>query len=81
MSSAGALSNVPLVGRESSANSGDLRVTKAVVGGKAVWLLTVLFLFKFSLVNPWVRGDGVGYYAYVRALLVEHKLDCQNYWR
>ena len=25
--------------------------------------------------NPWVRGDGVGYYAYVRAPLIEHDLD------
>ena len=25
--------------------------------------------------NPWVRGDGVGYYAYARAPLIEHSLD------
>jgi len=27
------------------------------------------------LLNPWVRGDGVGYYAYVRAPLIQHDLD------
>jgi len=32
------------------------------------------------MVNPWVRGDGVGYYAYGRALLVEHSLDFRNDW-
>jgi hypothetical protein len=27
------------------------------------------------MLNPWVRGDGVGYYAYARAPLIEHDLD------
>ncbi|MFZ0637711.1 MAG: hypothetical protein WA755_11750 [Candidatus Acidiferrales bacterium] len=43
--------------------------------------LLVIFLFTLPLVNPWVRGDGVGYYAYARALLIEHRLDFQNDWR
>jgi hypothetical protein len=38
------------------------------------WLL-VLFLVSLPLVNPWVRGDGVGYYAFARAPLIEHSLD------
>jgi hypothetical protein len=38
-------------------------------------LLLVLFLLSLPLVNPWVRGDGVGYYAYARAPLIEHSLD------
>jgi hypothetical protein len=38
-------------------------------------ILLVLFLFTLPLLNPWVRGDGVGYYAYVRAPLIEHNLD------
>jgi hypothetical protein len=37
--------------------------------------LLILFLLSLPLVNPWVRGDGVGYYAYARAPLVEHSLD------
>ncbi|MGH9685956.1 MAG: hypothetical protein ACRD5K_02560 [Candidatus Acidiferrales bacterium] len=32
------------------------------------------------LLNPWVRGDGVGYYAYARSLLIEHKLDFRQDW-
>ncbi|HEV2382710.1 MAG TPA: hypothetical protein VG206_23330 [Terriglobia bacterium] len=43
--------------------------------------LLLLFLATIPLVNPWVRGDGVGYYAYVRSLLVEHSLDFSNDWR
>src|SRR5579863_1235019 len=44
-------------------------------------ILLLLFFLSLPLVNPWVRGDGVGYYAYVRSMLVEHKLDFQNDWR
>jgi len=43
--------------------------------------LLLLFLLTLPLVNPWIRGDGVGYYAYIRSLLVEHKLDFSNDWR
>lgn len=39
------------------------------------WVLFVIFLLTLPLVNPWVRGDGVGYYAYARAPLIEHNLD------
>ena len=38
------------------------------------WLL-LLFVLSLSLMNPWVRGDGVGYYAFARALLIGHNLD------
>ena len=43
--------------------------------------LIVLFLLTLPLSNPWVRGDGVGYYAYARAMLIEHHLDFQNDWK
>lgn len=45
------------------------------------WILLVLFLVSLPFVNPWVRGDGVGYYAYLRSLLVEHGLHFENDWR
>ena len=38
-------------------------------------LLLVLFLLSLPLLNPWVRGDGVGYYAFARAPLIQHNLD------
>jgi hypothetical protein len=38
-------------------------------------LLFILFLLSLPFTNPWVRGDGVGYYAFVRAPLIEHNLD------
>jgi hypothetical protein len=42
--------------------------------------LIVLFLLTLPLSNPWVRGDGVGYYAFARSLLIEHRLDFQKHW-
>jgi hypothetical protein len=38
-------------------------------------LLLLLFFFSLPFLNPWVRGDGVGYYAFARAPLIEHSLD------
>lgn len=42
--------------------------------------LLLLFLFSLPLVNPWVRGDGVGYYAYARALVVQGNLRFEPDW-
>lgn len=42
--------------------------------------LILLFVLTLPLVNPWVRGDGVGYYAFARSLLIEHKLDFGPDW-
>jgi hypothetical protein len=41
-------------------------------------LLFFLFLLTLPLVNPWVRGDGVGYYAYLRSSLIDHDLRFEN---
>lgn len=38
-------------------------------------ILIGIFLLTIPFANPWVRGDGVGYYAYARAPLIEHSLD------
>ena len=38
-------------------------------------VMLLLLLFSLPLLNPWVRGDGVGYYAFARAPLVQHNLD------
>jgi hypothetical protein len=45
--------------------------------------LVLLFLFFLSLplLNPWVHGDGVGYYAFLRAPLIEHNLDFSHDYR
>jgi hypothetical protein len=43
-------------------------------------ILALIFVCTLPLVNPWVRGDGVGYYAYARALLIEHQLDFRQDW-
>jgi hypothetical protein len=41
-------------------------------------LLFLFFLLTLPLVNPWVRGDGVGYYAYLRSMLIDHDLNFEN---
>jgi hypothetical protein len=48
---------------------------------KSERLLLLLFLLSLPFLNPWVRGDGVGYYAYARALLIEHNLDFTEDYR
>ncbi len=44
-------------------------------------VLILLFLLTLPLVNPWVRGDGVGYYAYARALVIDHNLRFEQDWK
>jgi hypothetical protein len=43
--------------------------------------LFVLLIITLPVVNPWVHGDGVGYYAYVHSLLIDHNLQFENDWR
>lgn len=43
-------------------------------------VLIGFFVLSLPLSNPWVRGDGVGYYAFARALLIEHRLDFTRDW-
>ncbi len=61
-----------------SKREGALRLWKP---DKYEKILIVLFLLTIPLSNPWVRGDGVGYYAYARAMLIEHRLDFQKDWQ
>jgi hypothetical protein len=44
-------------------------------------ILLILFLCSLPLVNPSVHGDGVGYYAYARAPLIQHNLRFEEDWR
>lgn len=44
-------------------------------------MLVILFVLSLPLSNPWVRGDGVGYYAFARSLLIEHRLDFTKDWQ
>lgn len=45
---------------------------------KAIFLI---FFVTLPLANPWVRGDGVGYYAYARSLLIEQDLNFEKDWQ
>jgi len=44
-------------------------------------LLLLFFLMSLPLMNPIVHGDGVGYYAYARAPLIQHNLQFEEDWR
>jgi len=52
-----------------------LGISSARRSRKSEWLLALFFLLSLPFLNPWVRGDGVGYYAFARAPLIEHSLD------
>ena len=43
-------------------------------------ILLILFVVTLPFSNPWVRGDGVGYYAFARSMLIERRLDFTNDW-
>jgi hypothetical protein len=44
-------------------------------------VLGLFFILSLPLVNPIVHGDGVGYYAYARATLIQHDLRFEDDWR
>jgi len=45
---------------------------------KSERLLLLLFFLSLPLLNPWIRGDGVGYYAFLRAPLIQHDLNFER---
>ena len=71
----------PTAAFDSLVNITPKSLTREHRSNRSVKILLFLFFLTLPLINPWVRGDGVGYYAYVRSLLVEHNLDFANDWR
>jgi hypothetical protein len=49
--------------------------------GKLQRVLALIFILSLPLVNPIVHGDGVGYYAYARAPIIQHNLHFEEDWR
>ena len=45
---------------------------------KAYILFGLILLLTSTLVNPYLRGDGVGYYAYLRSIIIDGDLDFRN---
>jgi hypothetical protein len=43
--------------------------------------LFALLIITLPIVNPWVHGDGVGYYAYAHSLLINHNLQFEDDWK
>jgi hypothetical protein len=46
-----------------------------------LFILFFVFVATLPLVNPLVHGDGVGYYAYLRAPFIQHNLRFEEDWR
>jgi hypothetical protein len=46
-----------------------------------LFILAIAFVITLPLVNPLVHGDGVGYYAYLRAPLIQHNFRFEEDWR
>jgi hypothetical protein len=44
-------------------------------------LLIALFLLSLPFVQPHVQGDGIGYYAYARSMLIDHNLNFNGDWK
>src|SRR6266566_1979259 len=59
----------------------DFSASPARHSRRSEGLLLLLFLFSLPFLNPWVHGDGVGYYAFARALLIQHNLDFTEDYR
>jgi hypothetical protein len=56
-------------------NADSVAPAKSPASNSAYRWLFGLFVLSLALMNPWVRGDGVGYYAFARAVLIQHNLD------
>ncbi len=46
-----------------------------------LFILLLVFVATLPLINPLVHGDGVGYYAYLRAPVIQHNLRFEEDWR
>ena len=68
--------NAPPVKRGNSASSTDDKS----VSTRYPRILFILFFCSLPLINPIVHGDGVGYYAYARAPLIQHNLHFEQDW-
>ena len=45
---------------------------------KEIVILVLLYLFLLPFLNPWVRGDGVPCYAYIRSVIIDGDLQFAN---
>jgi hypothetical protein len=43
-------------------------------------ILIGLFVLTLPFINPWIHGDGVGYYALARAIIIQHDLRFERDW-
>lgn len=74
-------SSPPAVFHHDDESASQQRAGAPPLLSKSEKILCILFLFSLIFVTPSVRGDGVGYYAFARALLIQHDLHIEKDWR
>src|SRR5712664_408527 len=65
----------------SLADQSDFSASPTRGSRKSERLLLLFWILSLPFLNPWVRGDGVGYYAFSRAPLIQHNLDFTEDYR
>src|SRR6267378_1093958 len=65
----------------SLADQSDFSASPTRGSRKSERLLLLFWILSLPFLNPWVRGDGVGYYAFARAPLIQHNLDFTEDYR
>jgi hypothetical protein len=71
----------PVDGNSATRDSGPALRQRSILNFTFTKALFFLLIVSLPLVNPWVHGDGVGYYAYARSLLIQHNLQFEDDWR
>ena len=73
---------VQIVNASTSRGTEETRSREKIFGRVSYGIaLVILWVLSLPLINPWVHGDGVGYYAYAHSLLIDHNLQFEDDWK
>lgn len=49
-----------------------------IFSDRYIYYLLIIFLITIPFINPYLRGDGNGYYAYIRSIIIDRDLEFSN---
>lgn len=49
-----------------------------ILTDRYIYYLLIIFLITIPFINPYLRGDGNGYYAYIRSIIIDRDLEFKN---
>ena len=49
-----------------------------ILTDRYIYYLLIIFLITIPFINPYLRGDGNGYYAYIRSIIIDRDLEFSN---